>query len=112
MSSAQDSGEFDCADFSTQQEAQNFYESNNPAEDPFNLDADSDGIACEELDPGETEDDNGVEDDDASVSGSQYEDDDQQAVATPQTGGPDLLLIAGLLFVMGSLGLGLSYRRW
>jgi flagellar basal body-associated protein FliL len=37
----------DCSDFATQREAQIFYEANNPASDPHNLDADGDGIACE-----------------------------------------------------------------
>jgi hypothetical protein len=113
MGTAQDSDDFDCADFSTQAEAQSVYDANNPAEDPFNLDADDDGRACESLDsdgsditPSPTEDDN------PSVSESQYEDEDQQPVATPQTGGPDLLLVATvLLFLLGATGLGLSYRR-
>jgi len=110
VGSAQDSGEFDCADFSTEAEAQGVYESNNPAEDPFNLDSDSDGIACEELDSGDSEDGNGVGDADGSASGNQY--DDRQPLQTPRTGGPDLaLLAAGLLFVAGCAGLGLSYRR-
>ncbi len=38
----------DCRDFSTQQEAQRFFEQAGPG-DPHNLDADNDGIACEGL---------------------------------------------------------------
>ncbi len=38
---------FDCADFATQEEAQAEYDSD--PSDPSGLDADSDGIACEEL---------------------------------------------------------------
>src|SRR5687768_1446433 len=38
----------DCSDFSTQQEAQAFFEANQPG-DPHNLDADNDGKACESL---------------------------------------------------------------
>lgn len=113
VGSAQDSGDVNCSDFSTQPEAQRFYENNNPDEDPFFLDADNDGEACEEL-PGGEEDNvtPSKDDEDSSVSGSQYEDDDQQPVQTPQTGGPDLLLIAaGLVSVLGAAGLALSYRR-
>jgi len=36
-----------CDDFSSQEEAQNYYESNNPDEDPSGLDRDNDGQACE-----------------------------------------------------------------
>lgn len=39
----------DCGDFSTQAEAQDFFEKNDPANDPHSLDADGDGIACETL---------------------------------------------------------------
>ena len=40
----------DCADFSTQREAQKFFEANGgPANDPHNLDRDSDGKVCESL---------------------------------------------------------------
>lgn len=40
----------DCPDFSTQKEAQIFFESNGgPARDPHRLDQDKDGIACETL---------------------------------------------------------------
>ena len=36
----------DCSDFSSQEEAQEFYERNGPG-DPHRLDRDKDGIACE-----------------------------------------------------------------
>ena len=39
----------DCGDFDTQAAAQEFFENNNPDEDPHYLDADGDGIACESL---------------------------------------------------------------
>jgi hypothetical protein len=48
---AQSAGDpFDCADFSTQEEAQAEYDSD--PSDPSGLDADDDGEACEELDSG------------------------------------------------------------
>jgi hypothetical protein len=40
----------DCSDFSTWRQAQNFYKKNGgPRYDPHRLDADHDGIACEDL---------------------------------------------------------------
>lgn len=43
-------GDYDCSDFSTQAEAQRFFESEGgPQEDYHNLDRDDDGVACESL---------------------------------------------------------------
>lgn len=48
-----DSGDLNCPDFASQQEAQDFFEAQGgPAEDPHNLDADNDGQACEDSDFG------------------------------------------------------------
>ena len=47
---ARQTEDLDCADFSTQEEAQAEFDSD--PSDPHNLDADDDGIACEELDSG------------------------------------------------------------
>ena len=48
-----DSRDFDdrnCADFATQLDAQIFYEAEGgPKDDPHNLDADGNGLACEDL---------------------------------------------------------------
>lgn len=43
------SGDLDCSDFDTHQEAQEFFEAHNPDEDPHRLDGDGDGQACESL---------------------------------------------------------------
>ena len=44
------SGDYDCSDFSTQEEAQEFFEDKGgPDDDPHNLDRDGDGVACETL---------------------------------------------------------------
>lgn len=44
------SGDYDCSDFSSQEEAQDFFESEGgPDEDFHNLDRDGDGVACETL---------------------------------------------------------------
>ena len=43
-------GDKDCADFSSWRQAQNFYKKHGgPKYDPHRLDADRDGIACEDL---------------------------------------------------------------
>lgn len=39
----------DCSDFDTQQQAQTFFENNNPGSDPHRLDSDGDGRVCETL---------------------------------------------------------------
>lgn len=39
----------DCSDFSTQAQAQRFYKKHHPRRDPHRLDADRDGLACEDL---------------------------------------------------------------
>ncbi|MFL5901402.1 MAG: excalibur calcium-binding domain-containing protein [Solirubrobacterales bacterium] len=39
----------DCADFSTQAQAQRFFKRHHPRLDPHRLDADHDGLACEDL---------------------------------------------------------------
>jgi len=42
--------DYNCSDFSTQEEAQSFYErSGGPIIDPYDLDRDQDGLACEIL---------------------------------------------------------------
>jgi endonuclease YncB( thermonuclease family) len=47
--SAAERADKDCADFNSQQAAQDFFESNNPSQDPHYLDGDNDGKACETL---------------------------------------------------------------
>ena len=43
-------GDYDCSDFSTQAEAQAFFEAKGgPQKDYHNLDKDRDGVACESL---------------------------------------------------------------
>ena len=45
----QTDNDYDCTDFDSREDAQNFYEdSGGPLYDPYNLDDDSDGAACEE----------------------------------------------------------------
>ena len=39
----------DCSDFRSHAQAQRFFEKHNPRLDPHRLDADNDGIACEDL---------------------------------------------------------------
>lgn len=42
-------GDVNCSDFGTQAEAQAFFDTHDPANDPYGLDADGDGEACESL---------------------------------------------------------------
>jgi len=43
-------GDYDCSDFSSHSEAQDFFESEGgPSNDPHGLDRDGDGLACETL---------------------------------------------------------------
>jgi hypothetical protein len=42
--------DYNCSDFSTHQQAQDFFiNSGGPSRDPYRLDGDKDGIACENL---------------------------------------------------------------
>jgi len=41
--------DYDCSDFKTHAAAQRFFERHHPGRDPFNLDGDGDGKACESL---------------------------------------------------------------
>jgi hypothetical protein len=51
-----DDGSYNCPDFDTQDEAQDFFEAEGgPEEDPNNLDRDDDGVACEALPGGPDE---------------------------------------------------------
>jgi hypothetical protein len=46
---AQSNDDYDCTDFDSQDDAQAFYEAmGGPVYDPYNLDDDGDGVACEE----------------------------------------------------------------
>lgn len=129
-------GDLDCEDFATQEEAQ--AEFNQDPSDPNGLDADNDGQACEDsLPSGDTG--GGMDDDDmtdevvpeeamavddmaddsavqvAPAADDQYATDDQYAdddemTALPDTGGTALLPIAGGLVIAGLGGLLLKRR--
>ena len=43
----------DCSDFSSQRAAQSWFLKHHPRQDPAGLDADHDGIACEDLNAGD-----------------------------------------------------------
>jgi len=52
MAAAQSASAFrdrDCSDFKTHRQAQRFFKKHHPKRDPHRLDADHDGIACEDL---------------------------------------------------------------
>lgn len=110
-----DDGSYNCEDFDTRAQAQSYFEANNPDEDPDGLDADSDGEACESLpegaadpapEPTEPEPAEPAEEpaetqyagDDQYAADDQYADDDK-VTELPDTGGPALLPLAGILFM-------------
>lgn len=129
-------GDLDCEDFATQQEAQAVF--NQDTSDPNGLDADNDGLACEDFDyatggmTGDDVDDDaiGMDDDmnggtvvDQDAGATQYGDDDSTVTqyaddevadddmtALPDTGGPTLLPLAAGLAVAGLGGLLLKRR--
>lgn len=111
-------GSYNCADFDTQAQAQSYYEAQGGLSggDPDGLDRDQDGLACEGSLPA-GDDGTAAPADDETVaapvgdSGSedQYADGDQYAEEAevgglPDTGGPALLPLAGLLVVLGTAG--------
>ncbi|MBE3557391.1 MAG: thermonuclease family protein [Firmicutes bacterium] len=49
LADLQQTGDVDCPDFSTHAAAQSFFEAHDPSADPYGLDRDKDGIACETL---------------------------------------------------------------
>lgn len=100
-------GRRDCSDFSTQAEAQAFFEQNGgPANDPFNLDVDNDGKACEGL-PGGT----------ATTAPTTSPGATAAPTATPSTtlprnGAPTAAIaLSGLTFLEAGYGLTLAAKR-
>ena len=106
-------GDLDCADFATQAAAQRELE-RDPA-DPNNLDADDDGVACEELANG---------DGGASLGGAddaQYRTDGKKVTVIVETiphkkilvdtGGASLPTIGGILVALGLVSLGIVLLR-
>ncbi len=112
-------GDLDCADFASQAEAQATF--NADPSDPNGLDADNDGIACEENVP-------------TTPTATQYTPPTTTApmttaptttaptttaptatttttTALPATGGPSLLIPAGVLLASGLIGLGVMRRK-
>ena len=95
--------ELDCADFATQEEARAEIESD--PSDPNNLDADNDGIACEEL----------VEETPSSLGNPSPG--DEQIIDIPQqrilveTSGPPLFLAGAALVCLAGAGILLSVVR-
>ncbi len=101
-----DSGDRDCPDFESQDEAQNFFESEGgPEDDPNRLDADNDGQACEDSDFGGSDGggvpEGGVDSGFGGTEGPKVE----------GGGAPTLALEGLLLAVFGGLGLGAIVLR-
>lgn len=118
--SPQGTEDLDCGDFvsfagnPSQFQAQQFFDANDPAQDPYNLDADGDGIACEGLESGAPEDMAASQQptatpEPAQTTADQYTDDTEEMTSLPDTGGFSLSGIAagaGALLVAGGVLLG------
>ena len=98
VATAGNQDDLDCADFATQEEAQAVYDED--TSDPNGLDADNDGIACEENAAGDGPDDDqyGDVDDPNDVVPGTGDDD-----PLPDTGGAPLLLGAAALVLAVAL---------
>lgn len=106
--------DLDCANFATQQEAQANLNAN--PSDPNNLDADNDGIACEEPAQTTPEPDPSTPVEQLTQQPeqpvNQQQTGQQQMQNLPDTGGPSVLLVgAALLMGGGLLGLFTLRRR-
>jgi len=99
--------DLDCSDFATQPEAQAVF--NQDLNDPNNLDADNDGIACEALSGGMAEDN-------TPLGGNQVSTQPQGAVAagdgsTAQQSGSTLPYVIGGVALTGAAGAAFAARR-
>lgn len=112
----------DCGDFSTWQEAQTFFNNNDPANDPHDLDRDDDGIVCESLsgydstyvagtpvngsdDATSDESSDEASDDSATDDTTEASDSEEQGDAMPDTATnyPAFMLLGMLVIVIGAL---------
>jgi len=104
---------YDCADFATQEEAQQSLESGAP----YGLDADSDGIACEDLLSGGSQQPMTQQymPQQQPMTPQQRPTTQQQPVVSnaplPQSGGPSLLLPASILLLGSGILLFAGLRR-
>lgn len=98
-------GRRDCSDFATQADAQAFFTQNGgPQNDPFNLDVDNDGQACEGL-PGGTSTS-------PTPSASATSPTPTPSQALPRNGAPTAAIaLSGLTFLEAGYGLTLAARR-
>jgi hypothetical protein len=101
------SGDLDCADFTTQDEAQAVFD-RDPS-DPNRLDDDGDGIACETLDGGGGTADTGA--DNEGTAQTPVDSNGRPLQQNPNTGGPALLPIGAGLIAWSAVGLSLLRRR-
>jgi hypothetical protein len=99
--------DLDCADFATHGEAQRVL-ARDPT-DPHNLDADDDGVACEELSGA-----GGADDQQYNAGGKEVtviiETIPEKKILV-DTGGPNLPTISGVFFALGLVGLGIVLLR-
>ncbi len=102
-----------CDDFSSQEEAQNYYESNDPDADPSDLDRDDDGQACEGSSYGgsDSSDEEAVSSDDSAASDDEMTSDESSETADSEgaemadtaTSYPVYMLLGLAIAAFGSL---------
>lgn len=102
----------------SQYQAQQYYDFQATPQEQAILDQDGDGFACDSLETGvdnlgETNADRSAAQGGDTVAGNQYNEgaDDNGMAELPDTGGPALLPLAGMLMVLGGLSLSVLRRR-
>ncbi|OYD08777.1 excalibur calcium-binding domain-containing protein [Paludifilum halophilum] len=89
-----------CSDFSTWKEAQDFFEENGgPGEDPYNLDRDKDGLACETLSGFDPNYNPGSGDDSQKGEGENKEEGGEMPETAMSLNG---FLLGGIFFLAGA----------
>lgn len=104
-------GRRDCSDFATQADAQAFFTQNGgPQNDPFNLDVDNDGQACEGLPGGAATSASPTPT--ASLTAPTVTTTPTPSQALPKNGAPTAVIaLSGLTFLEAGYGLTLAARR-
>ncbi|QHA94148.1 excalibur calcium-binding domain-containing protein [Bacillus sp. N1-1] len=99
----------DCKDFSSQEEAQNYYESNDPDADPSDLDRDNDGEACEthSYSGSDSSDEEAASSDDSAASDEEMTSEEDSSEVADSTEGAEMADTATSYPVYMLLGLAI-----
>jgi LPXTG-motif cell wall-anchored protein len=99
-----------CDDFSSQEEAQNYYESNDPDADPSGLDRDNDGEACEtySYSGSDSSDEEAASSDDSAASDEEMTSEEDSSEAADSAEGAEMADTATSYPVYMLLGLAIA----